>query len=67
MNIAPPPPSLVIATSNVVTMKLQLAVLPLVSVATHVTVVNPAGKLDPLGGVQTVVITAQLSDEVGAG
>ncbi|HMG35025.1 MAG TPA: hypothetical protein VKM94_13890, partial [Blastocatellia bacterium] len=37
-------------TSNTVTLKLQLAVFPAASVAVHVTVVEPVGMHDPLGG-----------------
>jgi hypothetical protein len=38
-----------------------VAVLPLVSVAVHVTVVVPSGKVDPLAGVQPNVATATSS------
>lgn len=49
------------------TVKLQLAVLPDVSVAVQVTVVVPAGKVEPDGGLQTAVAPGQLSKTVGAG
>ena|SRR5262249_41962770 len=49
------------------TLKLQLAVLPEVSVAVHVTVVVPAGNVEPDGGTQAVVTPGQLSEAVGAG
>ena len=45
----------------------QVAVLPLVSVAVQVTVVVPAGKVEPEGGVQTTVAIAQLSEDPGTG
>jgi hypothetical protein len=50
-----------------VTLKLQEAVLPEASVAVHVTVVVPTGKVEPDGGVQAVVTPGQLSLAVGAG
>ena len=40
-------------TSNTDTEKLQLAVFPAVSVAVQITVDDPIGKHDPLGGTQT--------------
>jgi hypothetical protein len=49
-----------------VTVKLQEAVLPEVSVAVQVTVVVPSGKVDPDGGLQTTVATPQLSVATGA-
>jgi hypothetical protein len=49
------------------TVKLQLAVLPEVSVAVQVTVVVPAGKIEPDGGTQATVTPGQLSEAVGAG
>ena len=52
---------------NTVTVKLQVAVLPDVSVAVQVTVVVPTGKIEPLSGVHTEVTPGQLSDTVGAG
>jgi hypothetical protein len=52
---------------NIVTVKLQVAVLPDVSVAVQVTVVVPTGRTEPLGGVHTEVTPGQLSDTVGAG
>ena len=54
-------------TSNTVTEKLQLAVFPAASVAVQVTVVDPTGTQDPLGGTQTTVTPGQLSIAVGAG
>ena len=48
-------------TSNVVTVKLQVAVLPDASVAVHVTVVVPTGKHVPEGGLHTTVTPGQLS------
>jgi len=52
---------------NTVTEKLQLAVRPAASVAVQVTVVVPAGRTDPLGGLQTTVTPGQLSEAVGVG
>jgi hypothetical protein len=52
---------------NTVTEKLQVAVLPDASVAVQVTVVVPTGRIEPLGGLHTVVTPGQLSDAVGAG
>jgi hypothetical protein len=46
------------------TVKLQVAVLPLASVAVQVTVVTPTGKHEPDGGVQTTVTPGQLSEAV---
>jgi hypothetical protein len=54
-------------TSNVVTVKLQLLMLPLASVAVHVTVVTPNGKQLPDGGTQVTVTPEQLSVAVGSG
>jgi len=45
----------------------QVAVLPAVSVAVHVTVVDPTGKHEPAGGLQTTTTPGQLSDAVGGG
>ncbi len=50
-----------------VTVKLQVAVLPDVSLAVQVTVVVPMGKVDPEVGLQDDVTPGQLSDVVGAG
>ena len=47
--------------SSTVTVKVQLLVLPLASVAVLVTVVTPMGKVLPLGGVLTRFVTLQLS------
>src|SRR6185436_13662217 len=52
---------------NTVNVKLQVAVLPDVSVAVQVTVVVPTGKIDPLGGLHTEVTPGQLSDATGGG
>src|SRR5258706_6947398 len=43
------------------TVKVQVLVLPLASVAMLVTVVTPTGKVLPLGGVLTRLVTVQLS------
>lgn len=50
---------------NTLTWKLQVAVLPDESVAVQVTVVVPAGKADPVGGLQTTVAPGQLSVTAG--
>ena len=47
--------------SRTVTVKVQVLVLPLASVAVLVTVVTPAGNVLPLGGVLTRLVTLQLS------
>ena len=47
--------------SVIVTVKVQVLVLPLASVAVLVTVVEPTGNVLPLGGVLTRLLTAQLS------
>ena len=47
--------------SVTVTVKVQLLVLPLASVAVFVTVVTPGGKVLPLGGLLTRLVTLQLS------
>ena len=47
--------------SVTVTVKLQVLVLPLASVAVLVTVVVPTGKVLPLGGLLTRLVTLQLS------
>ena len=52
-------------TSNAVTVKLQVAVLPEASVAVHVTVVVPTGKHDPEGGLHITVTPGQLSEGTG--
>ena len=52
--------------SSTVTVKVQEAVRPLVSVAVHVTVLTPPGKVEPLGGEQAAVTPEQLSEAVGA-
>jgi hypothetical protein len=49
------------------TLKLQEAVLPEASVAVHVTVVVPTGKIEPDGGMHAVVTPGQLSEAVGGG
>ena len=50
-----------------VTVKLQLAVLPDISVAMQVTVVVPRGKVEPEGGLHAVDTPGQLSAAVGGG
>lgn len=50
-----------------VTVKLQLAVRSVASIAVQVTVVVPIGKDDPDGGTQATVTPGQLSLAVGAG
>lgn len=62
-----PLPSSWIHTSKTVTLKLQEALLPEVSVAAQLTVVIPSGKTEPDGGEQTTVAPGQLSTTVGAG
>ena len=52
--------------SRTVTVKVQLLVLPLASVAVLVTVVTPTGNVLPLGGVLTRFVTLQLSVAVTA-
>lgn len=52
---------------NTQTLKVQVAVLPDVSVAVHVTVVQPTGNVEPEGGLQDVVTPGQLSLAVGGG
>ena len=47
--------------SSTVTVKVQLLVLPLASVAVLVTVVTPTLNVLPLGGVLTRLVTLQLS------
>lgn len=53
-------------TSNTVTVKLQLLVLPEPSVAVHVTVVMPRGRHEPEGGLHAAVTPGQLSEAVAA-
>ena len=53
--------------SLTVTVKVQPALLPLVSVAVQVTVVAPLLKVEPLPGLQSTEATAQLSLAEGAG
>jgi hypothetical protein len=55
------------ATSNVVTVKLHVAVLPDASVAVQVTVVTPVAKQVPDGGTQATVTPGQLSVATGFG
>ncbi len=43
------------------TVKLQLPLFPLLSLAVQVTVVTPTAKALPLGGVQLTFVTLQLS------
>ncbi len=47
--------------STTVTVKVQVEVLPLASVAVLVTTVTPIGKVLPLAGTLTKFVTAQLS------
>jgi len=54
-------------TSNVVTLNVQLAVLPDVSVAVQVTVVVPTLKHEPEGGLHDTITPGQLSVAVGGG
>jgi hypothetical protein len=49
-----------------VTVKVQEAVAPAESVAVHVTVVVPIGKVEPEAGEHATVAPAQLSVAVGA-
>ena len=49
-----------------VTVKLQEAVLPLLSVAVQFTVIVPFANVEPLAGTQAVVTPGQLSVAVGA-
>jgi len=53
------------SVSVTVTVKLQLLVLPDESHTVQVTFVVPLGKLKPLAGAQTVLVTAQLSPVTG--
>ena len=57
----------VILQAATVTVKLQLAVFPDVSVAVQVTVLVPTGKVEPEGGLQAVDTPEQLSAAVGGG
>jgi hypothetical protein len=52
---------------NVLTEKLQVALLPEVSVAVQVTVVVPTGTGEPEGGTQATVTPGQLSVATGGG
>jgi hypothetical protein len=49
------------SASFTVTVKLQVSVLPLVSVAVQTTVVVPTGKNVPLAGLHAIVAPGQLS------
>jgi hypothetical protein len=51
---------------STVTVKLQLVLLPEVSVAVQVTVVVPIGKVEPVAGLQTKTTPGQLSETTGA-
>ena len=53
-------------TSNTVTVKPQLAVLPDPSVAVQVTEVTPRGRHEPDGGTHPIVTPGQLSEAVVA-
>src|ERR1051325_6379120 len=50
-----------------VTVNVQVALWPQLSLAVHVTVVVPMGKVLPLGGLHTTVTGAQPPPVVGAG
>ena len=50
-----------------VTVKLQVAVLPLLSRTVQLTVVAPTANVLPLGGTQVTLVTAQLSLLAGVG
>ena len=52
--------------SRTLTVKLQLLLLPLLSLAVLVTVVMPTGKPNPLAGALVIFVTAQLSLARGA-
>jgi len=54
------------SASRIVTVKVTLLLFPLLSLATHVTVVIPTTNVLPLAGVQVTLATAQLSLAVGA-
>ena len=49
------------SVSLTVTVKMQLELFPLSSVASHVTVLVPTEKVEPLGGLHTTVTMVQLS------
>ena len=49
------------SSSRIVTLKVQLRLLPLASVAMQVTECVPLAKVDPLGGVQSTLTPGQLS------
>jgi hypothetical protein len=53
--------------SNVATPNEQVAVFPDASIAVHVTLVVPTGKIDPEAGEQLAITPWQLSDAVGGG
>src|SRR5262245_9282973 len=55
------------ACAVTVTLKLHELVFPLLSRTVQLTVVTPAGKVEPLLGVQVTLVTAQLSLTAGAG
>lgn len=54
------------SVSLIVTVKVQALVLPLASVAVHVTVETPLGKVEPLVGEQPESTPGQLSEAAGA-
>jgi hypothetical protein len=58
--------SIVADAVSTVTVKLQLVLLPEVSVAVQVTVVVPIGKVEPEAGLQTKPTPGQLSETTGA-
>ena len=56
-----------LTVSLTVTVKLQLAMLPLLSLAVQLTIVVPVTKMLPLAGVHVTLVTVQLSLVPGAG
>ena len=63
-NTTPAPPSSCRLTSKTETLKLQVAVFDVASVAVHVTMATPGAKLEPDGGAHTTVTPGQLSEAV---
>ena len=55
------------SVSLIVTVKLQVLLFPLASLAVQVTVVVPTTNVLPLAGRQAILVTAQLSLAVAAG
>ena len=64
INLIPGSESSCRQTSNTVTVKLQLFVLPEPSVAVQVTVVMPGGRHEPDGGLHATLTPGQLSEPV---